>query len=263
MPTAEELLPPSTGTPGGLLNEVCDALDAELVALSRDGWSTPVIFDWTVRDVVAHLAAVNELLVARLRADEQTPVDPAALIDATADVQAALRNATPDAVIERWRTSVADLHSSSTHGHLVGWVGLTIPQCSAIVDRAFEAWIHANDIRNAIGRASLDPSAQSFRVLADLSAQLLPLTLQRTGRTERGVVQLVLSGPGGGEWTLCLGADAAAGPQLSLSASARDLCLLMGDRIDPRDFAYTVRGDEGAAEVAEALVHAASAFARP
>jgi len=30
MPTAEDLLPPSIGTPGGLLTEVCDALDAEL-----------------------------------------------------------------------------------------------------------------------------------------------------------------------------------------------------------------------------------------
>jgi hypothetical protein len=37
----------------------------------------------------------------------------------------------------------------------------------------------------------------------------------------------------------------------------------MGDRIDPLDFAYTVRGDDGAAEVAAELVAAAPAFARP
>jgi uncharacterized protein (TIGR03083 family) len=263
MPTAEDLLPPSTGTPGGLLTEVCDALHAELAALSDDGWSSPVIFDWTVRDVVAHLAAVNELLVARLRADERAPVDPAQLLDATHAAQRELRDASHDQISDRWCRSVADLQTSARHGHLVGWVGLTIPTCSAVVDRAFEAWIHANDIRHAIGRASLDPSAQSFRVLSDLAAQLLPRALVMTGREHSGCLQLVLSGAGGGEWTMALGDGPDHGPQVMLSASARDLCLLMGDRIDPRDFAYTVRGDEGAAEIAADVVHAASAFARP
>jgi uncharacterized protein (TIGR03083 family) len=262
MPTAEDLLPPSTGTPGGLLTEVCDALDAELAALSSDGWSSPVIFDWTVRDVVAHLSAVNELLVARLRADAQDPIDAADLVDATSAAQLALREAPTDAVLERWRCSVADLQTSARHGRLVGWVGLRVPTCLSLVDRAFETWIHANDIRNAINRASLDPSATSFNVLCDLAAKLLPMALSVTGCERDACVQLVLSGPGGGEWTLAL-RDAEKGPQVHLGAAARDLCLLMGNRIDPRDFAYTVRGDEGAAEVAADIVAAAPAFARP
>jgi uncharacterized protein (TIGR03083 family) len=262
MPTAEDLLPPSTGTPGGLLTEVCDALDAELVALSSDGWSSPVIFDWSVRDVVAHLAAVNELLVARMRADLQEPVDAADLLDATHALQRELRDAPADAIQARWRKSVADLHSSAGHGSLVGWVGLRVPTCLALVDRAFETWIHANDIRNAIGRASLDPSATSFHVLSDLAAKLLPMALVVTGREHDACVQLVLSGPGGGEWSLALG-NAQDGPQVHLGASARDMCLLMGDRIDPRDFAHTVRGDEGAAHIVADLVASANAFARP
>jgi hypothetical protein len=100
-------------------------------------------------------------------------------------------------------------------------------------------------------------------VLSDLAAQLLPRALVMTGREHSGCLQLVLSGAGGGEWTMALGDGPDHGPQVMLSASARDLCLLMGDRIDPRDFAYTVRGDEGAAEIAADVVHAASAFARP
>jgi uncharacterized protein (TIGR03083 family) len=262
MPTAEDLLPPSTGTPGGLLTEVCDALDAELAALSSDGWSTRVIFDWTVRDVVAHLIAVNELLVARLRADVQDPAEPADLVDATSEAQRELRDAPTDALIERLRRSVEHLQTSATHGAFVGWVGLRVPTCLAIVDRAFETWLHANDIRNAIGRASLDPSATSFHVLSDLAAKLLPMSLSVVGTPRDACVQLVLSGPGGGEWTLALG-EPEKGPQVHLGAAARDLCLLMGDRIDPRDFAYTVRGDEGAADVAADLVAAAPAFARP
>jgi uncharacterized protein (TIGR03083 family) len=262
MPTAEDLSPPSTGTACGLLAEVCDALEAELVPLSDDGWSAPVIFDWTVREVVVHLAAVNDALVARLVRGQQSPIDPAELDDATATLQRELRGAGYTEVIDRWRESVCGLRANARHDQLVGWVGLTIPSCSALVDRAFETWIHANDIRNAIGRASLDPSAQSFRVLSDLAAQLLPLALVVTGHPHSGCLQLTLTGPGGGEWSLPLGAGPEHGPLVSIAASARDLCLLMGDRIDPLDFACTVRGDEGANEVARDLVHSASVFAR-
>jgi uncharacterized protein (TIGR03083 family) len=263
MPSAEEVSLPSVGTPAGLLAEVCDALEAELYALSDEGWTSPVIFDWDVRGVVAHLAAVNEVLVARLVGGEQAPVDPADLVDATAEVQRALHDAPHEQVLARWRQSVCALQQHAVSDEQVGWVGLTVPIATAIVDRAFEAWIHANDIRNAIGRASLDPSATSFRVLCDLAAQLLPFALVLTGHPHSACLQLSLSGAGGGEWTVPLGEPVEGAPQLTVSAAARDLCLLMGDRIDPRDFACTVRGDEGAAEIAHDLVHSASVFSRP
>jgi uncharacterized protein (TIGR03083 family) len=263
MPTAEDLLPPSTGTPGGLLAEVCDALDAELTALSSDSWTLPVIFDWSVRDVVAHLLTINEILVARLRDDVQQPLDPAELAELDADMRRTLHDHSTDQLLARWRRSVLDLQEFARHDCTVGWVGLTVPMCTSLVDRAFETWLHANDIRSAINRASLDPSAQSFRVLSDLAAKLLPLALTVTGREHNACLQLVLSGPGGGEWSLPLGAGGEDGTQLQITAAARDLCLLMGDRIDPRDFAYTVRGDGAAAEIAEDIVAAAPAFARP
>jgi uncharacterized protein (TIGR03083 family) len=263
MPTAEDLLPPSTGTPGGLLTEVCDALDAELIALTAESWALPVIFDWTVRDVIAHLVAVNEVLVARLRDDDLTPIDPSELAELDATARRSMSDLTPDLVAERWRTSVTELRAVAGPEQSVGWVGLTVPACLALVDRAFETWIHANDIRHAINRASLDPSAQSFRVLSDLAAKLLPMAWRAAGHDHAACVQLVLSGPGGGEWTLELGGGGESAVQLQITAAARDLCLLMGDRIDPLDFAYTVRGDDEAAEIAAQLIAAAPAFARP
>ena len=152
MPTAEDLLPPSTGTPGGLLTEVCDALDAELVALSSANWALPVISDRSVHDVVAQLVAVNELLIARMRADEQAPFDASYLFDATVDAQRELRSISSETLLERWRRSVSDLQTSARRDNLVGWVGVTVPTWLALVERAFETWIHANDIRNAIQR---------------------------------------------------------------------------------------------------------------
>jgi uncharacterized protein (TIGR03083 family) len=263
MPTAEDLLPPSIGTPGGLLTEVCDALDAELAALSDESWALPVIFDWTVRDVVAHLVAVNEVLVARLRANDLTPLDAAELAELDASARRTMCDLTPDHVVDRWRASVDDLIKAADADQRVGWVGLTVPACLALVDRAFETWIHANDIRHAINRASLDPSAQSFRVLSDLAAKLLPMAWSTAGHEHPACVQLVLSGAGGGEWTLALAGGGESATQVQLTAAARDLCLLMGDRVDPLDFAYTVRGDDGAADIAGALIAVAPTFARP
>ena len=93
--------------------------------------------------------------------------------------------------------------------------------------------------------------------------QLLPAALQLGGKCRAATLQISLTGPGGGDWTLDL--DGGAGESCCtafMSAAARDLCLLMGDRIDPRDFACTVRGDEAASALVEDLLRCASAFAR-
>ena len=170
-----------------------------------------------------------------------------------------------DAFLSKRRES-PDIRTADAHGgraereRLEDVAAATEPAVHEHRRAAFDA---GNDIRHAIGRASLDPSAQSFRVLSDLAAKLLPMALTVTGREHAACLQLVLSGPGGGEWTLALGPGADDGAQVQLNAAARDLCLLMGDRIDPRDFAYTVRGDEGASAIAEDIVAAAPSFARP
>ena len=77
------------------------------------------------------------------------------------------------------------------------------------------------------------------------------------------MVTVNLSGAGGGTWTMPLGTRAVSGVEVVFNASARELCLLMGDRIDAADFAFTARGDALAPDIARDLVDAASVFARP
>lgn len=261
MPEPEATPTPSLGTPGGLLAEVCDALDAELAALDAEGWSTPVLNDRTVRDLVIHLTVINDALVDRLRDADPTPVTRATLLEITDTPRRSLRALSHIETLEAWRRSVAHLQKCVVGVNTVGWMGLSISTSDVIVERAFETWILANDIRNAIGRASLDPSAQHLRVLCELAVQMLPLALAANGCTHAGNLQVSLGGPGGGEWTIPLGGEASDSTVL-LCAAARDLCLLMGQRIDPLDFAYTARGDEAAATVAHDVVVAAAAFAR-
>ena len=258
-------LPPAVaGTAAGLLVEVSDALDADLIALDAATWQTPVIFDWSVQDVVAHLTAVNEIAVSRVTGHNVTAVEMAELDAANEIAVHGHRSCAPADTLGAWRRSVARLrHGVATCESEVNWLGLSVPAETVIVDRAFETWIHANDIRNAIGRASLDPSAQHLRVLCDLAVELLPLALAVTGRAQTGTLQITLSGPGGGDWTVDLGMGRPGPSEITFHAAARELCLLMGDRIDARDFAYTVRGTDDAAGIAADLVASANVFARP
>ena len=262
MPNPDLTSAPAIGTPDGLLAEVCDALTADLIPLGIDQWSLPAVNGLSVRDVVVHLIAVNDVLAERLRLGELQPVDPSTLEAATEAACQRDANLTHTELIASFQRSVDHIRKLAQGVRDVGWVGLTMPAETAIVDRAFETWLHANDIRNAIGRASLDPSAQNLRVLCELAVSLLPLALAISGKCRPASLQVALTGPGGGEWTLDLEGDAPACCTAFMSAAARDLCLLMGDRIDPRDFACTVRGDESATALVDDLVHCAATFAR-
>ncbi len=252
------------GTPAGLLVEVSDALDADLETLDHEAWASPVIFGWSVQGVVAHLHAVHDVLLERLTGRNTEPVTALELDDATDRALLLSRGLAPEATRECWRASVVRLlHGLERCDTLVDWLGLVVPAEKVIVDRAFETWIHANDIRRATNRASLDPSGEHLKLLSDLAVELFPLALVVTSRPRDAVVTVNLAGPGGGTWTMPLGQSASSGVELALNASARELCLLMGDRIDPADFAYTARGDASAAEIARDLVDAAPVFARP
>jgi uncharacterized protein (TIGR03083 family) len=251
------------GTAAGLLVEVSDALEADLATLDADSWATPVLFGWTVQGVVAHLTAVHDVLLARLTGRTDAPVTMLELDGATDRALAAGRGVAPEATRDLWRASVARLrHGLEVCDAPINWLGLEVSGEKAIVDRAFETWVHANDIRRATNRASLDPSGEHLKVLCDLAVELLPLALVVASRPRDAIVTVNLAGAGGGTWIMPIGAGASSGVEVVFNASARELCLLMGDRIDAADFAFTARGDARAAEIARDIVEAASVFAR-
>ena len=252
------------GSAAGLLVEVSDALDADLATLDEPLWLTPVIFDWSVQDTVAHLSAVHEVLCARLNGTDVGAVTSDELDAATNRLLTISRREAPEVTRERFRAAVCRLrHGLEVCDTEINWLGLVAPAETIIVDRAFETWVHANDIRRATNRASLDPSGEHLKVLCDLAIELLPMALIVSGYHHDAVVAVNLSGPGGGSWVMPLGIGAASGREFTFNASARELCLLMGNRIDPADFAFTVRGPYvDAAAIARDLVDTAPVFAR-
>lgn len=264
-----EVLTAGAATAIGLLAEVSEALDSDLEHLSAEDWHTRVILDWSVHDVVAHVAAVHSLAAKRLGGPVDDHISDLDLLDATDRFVGLQRDRNPDETRELWRTSVdclrrcaADVESTATK-----WVWGDTTTDGLIIDRAFETWIHANDIRRGTNRSSLDPSGEHFRVLCNFGVANWPAVLDLHGRDHRGVITVNLSGPGGGTQTMVVGGaddQAANGLRFTLNCAARDLCLLMGDRLDPVDFAYTLRGaDDDARALVNDLVLYGSTFARP
>jgi uncharacterized protein (TIGR03083 family) len=252
------------GTIGALLAEVCDALDADLETLDPSYWSAPVVSGMDVQGVMAHLAAEHRVATDALggRLADVTLVD---LDEAT---ERAVGRAGSESLADTrawWRDAVHQLHRAvSAPGALtsIRWLGRDVTALHVALDRAFSTWLHANDIRRASNRASLDPSGEHLKLLCDYVIESLPHALQLAGRRHDAVVTVQLNGPGGGTWSVPLGSGCASGETGTLQASARELCLLLGDRIDPLDFACTTRGSEAGVAAARDLIACAPGFSR-
>ena len=143
----------------------------------------------------------------------------------------------------------------------VEWLGLPMSPSDALTARAFENWVHRDDLRSVRRAAADPPPARELRLMATLAMHTLPAGLAATGRVRSGrSARVVLTGAGGGTWHLPLDPteDAVGEPDLTLTTSALDWCLLAGERLDPHDLPFTVEGDR---ELADDLVAAAPAFA--
>ncbi len=159
----------------------------------------------------------------------------------------------------------------------VDYGAFRIPVRTAFLDRAFECWIHADDIAEAVGYPYDPPRSSHLRQLIGLAAQLLPTALaalRTAGNASltawqdpafgdpRGprAVRLIIEGRGSGEWLVPLEADAPVPPPdtepvavlavdgvefCHLAAAHRDAdrlpCGITGDRAAARDLLHAVR----------------------
>jgi hypothetical protein len=144
---------------------------------------------------------------------------------------------------------------------VVPWLGLDMPRDNFLVARAFENWVHRDDLRDVQGRAAEAPSADELEAMSDLSLRTLPFALLVTDRAHPGkVARVVLTGAGGGDWTFSMGGrgvDADAEPDVTLTADVVDWCRWVGERIERDDLGLTVQGDRN---LADDLIDAAPAF---
>ncbi|WP_243869593.1 zf-HC2 domain-containing protein [Streptomyces liangshanensis] len=284
-----------------------DAETARLDALLRDfgdeEWRAPVTLKWfqddrtasrgtTVAGVIGHLMAVDGLVAAALGLD-----DPLA-----APLGESLGEPVPAGPADRtarfWRDSVFPptrtvrgpwREQSHTLIRTVSFAGrgaaelsvsygdFALPLCDALLDRAFECWVHGADIAEAVDYPYDPPSGPHLHRMVDLAARLLPAALAARRRgglasPARGLVMpgapgrslhLEVEGPGGGDWYIPLDSPAAVGcPERSVAQIALDgveFCQLVAGHVSPEEAAA---GQDGDREAIRDVLLAAAAMSR-
>ncbi|MFI6923495.1 maleylpyruvate isomerase family mycothiol-dependent enzyme [Nonomuraea spiralis] len=214
-------------------------MDDLLAELSLPQWDAPIARHGTVRDLVGHLAAN----------------------DATVAAFMGLPGAGTAREHRRWRDQAGSLlERVSRAGEVLLGVEVALagvrparaPLRQAMIQRTFETWTHADDIRAATGRPPAPPRDEHVHLIAEFGLALLPRALKGARRDVS--VTVVLTGPGGGTWTVPL--SRAAGRVAALvSADAVGFCRLLAGRRPPDTFPYAAEGDPA---LARDLIHAAA-----
>jgi uncharacterized protein (TIGR03083 family) len=225
--------------------------DGDLTTITENGL--------TVRDLVTHVAIIDEAFVAA--ATESSVFIGADLV---AELTTAQLPETADwsfaQIRDRVRTARAalvDLDAQYPADARVGGYSLG----SVLVIRAFETWTHCHDVAVATSRPEPPAEPPVLRTMADLAVQTLPLALAARGfsypdRTAR----VVLTGPGGGDWTIACDGRSTPGPvpDVVLRAPVVEFCRRFADRLTVDEVPFDADGD---VELGRALVDAAPAFA--
>ncbi|MGW0842685.1 zf-HC2 domain-containing protein [Streptomyces sp. NPDC002787] len=271
-------------------------LDALLQDIGTADWHTPVRLRWfegegpvsrrtTVAGVIAHLMTVDGLVAAALGLD-----DPLGRLTAAPD------DGTPEARTEAfwkashfppthtirapWREQSHDIvrttafagggtpDDSADSGRLpVSYGGFALPLRDAMLDRAFECWIHAEDIAEAVDYPYEPPSGRHLHGMIDLAARMLPVSLaerRRTGLasppppgrhlvpagTPGRSLRLEIEGSGGGEWLIPLDSPAALGSAdhevAHVALDGVEFCRLAAGHVPPEEAAAGQVGDRQA-----------------
>ncbi|MGW0821182.1 maleylpyruvate isomerase family mycothiol-dependent enzyme [Streptomyces sp. NPDC002845] len=226
-------------------------------------WATPVVHDWDVHATVAHLLAADEPLARELGIDPRVPPSripegaswEGAWTARTADVIAHERTRAPEETVADWAAQAAALlatpeaHDHERAAHAVPLMGLRLPVADHFVVRAFETWIHTDDIGRALGLAVPPlPDAHLWQ-LVRLAVRILGMALA----SAPPVLFTVTGTEPDDQWVLG-SEDEPVHAELVLAPV--DFCRLVGGRYDPDEVPRGATGDERA--VRNVLERAAS-----
>ncbi|MFF9778728.1 zf-HC2 domain-containing protein [Streptomyces sp. NPDC013978] len=291
-------------------------LDALLQDIDASDWHAPVRLRWfegegpvsrrtTVAGVIAHLLTVDGLVATALGLDDpldslgprepgpdEPPVgvSPAARTEAywkashflpTRALRAPWRQQSHDIVRTTSFTSGGGLDGTdASSGPAVSYGGFELPLQDAMLDRAFECWIHAEDIAEAVDYPYEPPSGRHLHAMIDLAARMLPVSLaerRRTGLASpppsgRHLVpagapgrslRLEIEGSGGGEWLIPLDSPAALGSAdhevAHVALDGVEFCRLAAGHVSPEEAAAGQGGDR---EAIRDVLFAAAALSR-
>jgi uncharacterized protein (TIGR03084 family) len=237
-----------------------ELLDGLVTELPEPGWRTPTAAPgWDVATQVAHLAWTDE--AAHAAATDQERWD-ALVLEALADPEhatdrAALTGgiASPEALLERWRTSRARL-AETLRGYSDGlkmpWYGPPMSATSMATARFMETWAHSLDVHAAL---AVEPEVTDrIRHVAHLGVRTRDFAFSVHRRPPPAEeFRVDLTAPSGDLWSW--------GPEDAtqrVTGAAYDFCLLVTQRVHRADTSLVARGRD-----ANLWLNIAQAFAGP
>jgi uncharacterized protein (TIGR03083 family) len=216
----------------------------------------------TAHDLVVHMAAQESLLAQNLGAPTIDDLHEEEIVARTQALLPRFAGRDLDDAVALWRDSVEANRAWAVANpdRTAIWRGLGLTRDDTLLVRSFEAWVHTDDLRRAAGLPGAAPEVRHLSLMSDLARRILPLALAVAGREREGrTARLVLTGDGGGDWLVPMGAESTdAPPDVTVTADVVDWCRLVGDRIAPDALRVEVDGDE---VLGRELVAAAPALA--
>ncbi|MFD4631305.1 zf-HC2 domain-containing protein [Streptomyces sp. NPDC058284] len=287
-------------------------LDALLKDIGDSEWHAPVRLRWfddegpvsrktTVAGVIAHLLAVDGMVGLALGLDDPLGADVRVPRDPDHRTEAYWRASyfpPTRAVRTPWREQTHELirtvsFAGDGSGRLPVPYGtvpapggdpdaqapekVALPLRDAMVDRAFECWIHAGDIAHAVDYPYAPPAPRHLHHMIDLAARMLPGTL--AGRRRSGLaapprhlvaagapgrsLRLEIEGLGGGEWLIPLDSPAATASRehevAHVALDGVEFCRLAAGHVSPEEAAA---GQDGDREAIRDVLFAAASLSR-
>ncbi len=206
-----------------------------LDSLPADALDRPTANGLPVGDLVVHLASM-ESAVAETVGHRQAVSAETDVVARTEAYVAAVGADPLGAGRTTWREAVDALDSWAERGGEQGglpWNGFTVSRRTLLGTRAFETWTHDDDIRDALGRARVVPEPVELGLMADIAVNILPFCLAATGRRPAAAARFVLTGDGGGEWTVSLDGADHAEAAVTITMDTVDYCRVVAERLGP------------------------------
>ncbi|MEU0523822.1 zf-HC2 domain-containing protein [Streptomyces niveus] len=260
-------------------------LDALLTDLDDSEWAAQVKLEWfdggdstsretSVAGVLGHLLAVDGTVSASLglpdplKPGTTSSTDPKDRTEALWEQSEPFAESGPDALRDTWRDHAYELiRTCAFSGKGIADIavpygeGVVLPLRLALLDRAFETWIHATDIADAVDYPYPPPVPAHLRTLVGVAVQMLPSIL--AARRQAGLaspplptldpalaprsLRLTIEGESGGDWYLPVDdPTSTAGPDNCVGQVVLDeveFCRLSAGRLRPQDVAAGQEGD--------------------
>lgn len=257
------VLAPAAITPAEAFARTAAEFLALLGSLTEEESATPAHEEHgRVRDLVAHLAGVEELNSRWLDPAQEDP-DLPDHVASTRDVVTALAGEPWPALVQRWHEAaqaMLELARAGDGQRKVRVHDLVVSVDGMLTMRTFELWAHGMDVAFATGRPLpvLDDermAMMSGRLMEALPGALLYRGVVVPDRT----IRFVLTGPAGGCFDVPLGPEAGPEAAVTVVADVVDLCRVAAARLMPADLTCTVEGDSALADLVLAHI---DAFAR-